>query len=113
MQTTFKKLFILFVFLAAGKRLLAQTNGETSFSKQAYIMQYPVSVNEQLTTVLIFPAPIASGGVDLGPDRWIHGKDIHALDALIHAFLYGVSGDSPGYLNTAQAVKVIYGHGHR
>jgi len=66
MQTTFKKLFILFVFLAAGKRLLAQTNGETSFSKQAYIMQYPVSVNEQLTTVLIFPAPIASGGVDLG-----------------------------------------------
>jgi len=66
MQRTFIRLLFLFVFLTAGKFLVAQTNAVAGFAKQAYIKQYPVSVNEQLTTVLIFPTPISADGVDLG-----------------------------------------------
>lgn len=66
MQKLITALLFAFLFSTAAVPLFAQTENDSGFAEQSYNPQYPLRVSEQLTSVLIFPAPIAPEGVDRG-----------------------------------------------
>lgn len=69
MQSIYKKLIILSVLFISTLIVSAQLVPENTFVKDAFIPQYTLTVSDQVTTVLIFPAAISKNGVDLGsPD---------------------------------------------
>jgi len=66
MQKQLKLFLVLFLFSAAAVPLFAQQDSVAGISLQAYGRQYPLEVNDKITTVLIFPCEIVRGSVDRG-----------------------------------------------
>lgn len=61
-----QKTLLLFTLLLSAVSFEVSAQDFKQYYQEAYSKQYPLLVNENVTSVLIFPAAIAEGGIDRG-----------------------------------------------
>lgn len=96
-----KLLFIILLTAGLGRQARAQT--ARTFFNEALQEPYHLSVSDQKTTILVFPAPIANNGVDRGTGD-ILAKTVTGVDNVLK-----VKGAAPSFPQTNLTVITTNG----